>query len=145
MNVIDFFCPGKLVLGNKQSPTFILAICLKYFILFLFFFNSHPIIGREGGKERERESAILVQETNIDRFLGCPQTGDGTRNPGMCPDQGSNLQLFDIWNNVNQLSHPAKAVIFGFTYCVLACSQFVACFILFFKKYFILVFLGNFL
>ena len=42
------------------------------------------------------------RERNIDWLsLVCTPRGDWTRNLGICPDQGSNLQLFDVLNEAS--------------------------------------------
>ena len=53
--------------------------------------------GSERERERERERETSVWGRNIRQLPPiCTQTGDGTRNLGMCPDQESNPQSFGV-------------------------------------------------
>ena len=55
---------------------------------------------RERKGERERERVTMMQERNIDPLLPvCTLARDQTLNLGMCPDQGSNLQPFGVWDS----------------------------------------------
>ena len=55
---------------------------------------------REREREREREKETSMWKRNINRLppVWAP-TGDWTWNPGMCPDQESNLWPFGSWGN----------------------------------------------
>ena len=58
---------------------------LKRFYLFTF---------RERGSEGEREGNFSVREIHRSVASRTPATGDLAHNPGLCPDQKSNRQLF---------------------------------------------------
>ena len=59
--------------------------------------------GREGEREGEKHQHAVASHT--------PPTGDLARNPGMCPDWESNLQLFGFagWHSIHWAT-PARAV-----------------------------------
>ena len=52
----------------------------------------------KGGIERWRETLMWERNTAQLPLVRAPAGGQ-TRNPGMCPERGSNLQLFALWNN----------------------------------------------
>ena len=70
------------------------------------------ILDREEAGEKEIETSLL--ERNMDWLPPvCTQTGGGTYNPGMCPDQESNSQSFGIWENAptNQTNWPGLVLV----------------------------------
>ena len=73
----------SLFLKKGYIKGYILILTQGYFLLF-------TLERVEGGIEREREKHQLVES----------QTGDQTRNLGMCPDQESNLQPFGAWEDI---------------------------------------------
>ena len=85
-----------------------------YFILFYFilFFSPHPricslILEREGGerresnREKERGRNIDVRKKHHWLPPVLTQTGDGTYDLGICPNQESNPQLFGVRDNAS--------------------------------------------
>ena len=70
-------CTGADLRPNPGAPTF--------WILFVYFFSER---GREGERERNASQLPLI----------CAPTGDGTHNPGLCPDQESKWWPFTLWD-----------------------------------------------
>ena len=68
---------------------------------------------REGERETERET--LMWEGNIDWLPPiCTSTGDQTHNLGMCPDWGSDLQPFGVWDHAPTNSATSQGKMFLF-------------------------------
>ena len=73
--------------------------------LLLLFWNPHPricfyLFQKGEGRETERERETSMWERNIDQLPpGGTPTRDQTLNPGMCPDQGSDLQSLGVWED----------------------------------------------
>ena len=66
---------------------------LKFFFLFLSLFED----SRERGGGRERETSMGERNQWVASQTGL--TGDGTCNPGVGPDRGSNPQPFAVQDN----------------------------------------------
>ena len=63
----------------------------------------------EEDTKRETERETLVLERNIDWLpLTSARTGDGTHSPGMCPDQGLNLQPWHIGMTLSPTELPRQ-------------------------------------
>ena len=71
----------------------------KHFLIKKKVLNPHPricllILERKRGREREKEKRPCEKHWLVAAYT--PQTGDQTRNLGMCPDQGLNPQPFGV-------------------------------------------------
>ena len=77
--------------SKSRSYNFYLSL-LIFKILFIFF--------KERGREGEREGKTNVQGKDRSVALHTPPHGDLASNPGMCPDQESNLRPFTLQNDV---------------------------------------------
>ena len=78
--------------------------CLSFFLKRFYLF----ILERWEGKEKEKERNIDVQEIHQLVDSCTPSTGDLALNPGMCPDQESNLQPFVCGTVPNPLSYTSQ-------------------------------------
>ena len=66
--------------------------CFLYFLQ-LFLSLKNLLIFREEGREGEGEG----EKHRHERETLIVPSGDGTHNPGMCPDQESNWRPFTLW------------------------------------------------
>ena len=106
--ILANFCTPLSLACISLDPRFLVLYYGFYFITFYFkslpedMFIDFRQRGRGwGGRERERERET-GKHWNIDRLPPVwALTGDQTHNLGMCPDRGSNPQVFGVRDNAS--------------------------------------------
>ena len=90
------------------------TITLKRFF-FIFTWGHFPIVFRERGREREKHALIGHLLYSLRLGIIPAWTRDGTRHPGMCPEQESNLQPFS-YGTILQPTEPHRP---GWKHCII--------------------------
>ena len=91
---------------------------LSFFVFLSFFLSLIYLFIERGKGGRKRGRQTLMRERNLSLLpLACSLTRDQTHDPGMCPDQQSNLRPFALWDNA-QPTKPHRSGLGMFSQCV---------------------------